>query len=356
MRPLRRILFGCFAAGIALSQANAQALGQYQNLVKQQLGRLIFFDERLSEPAGQSCSSCHQAAFGFNGDGNPNSAVIGGAVQGRFGARNPPSAAYAFGSPKPKYYYVDGELLFMGGQFWDGRADNLAEQAKAPFLNPVEMNNPSKAAVVRKVCNGYYGLVFRGVYGFQICESTDRAYDAIADAIAAFESSRAVNPFNSKYDRFLKHLVQLTPLEKKGLELFEGKALCSQCHPTGPESPFTDFSYDNLGIPKNPENPVYRTDPGFIDLGLGARQGPAEDGKFKVSTLRNIAISPPYGHNGFFKTLKQIVHFYNTRDVDPSWPKPEVNSTVNHDELGNLGLTDAEENAIVAFLKTLTDN
>jgi cytochrome c peroxidase len=202
-----------------------------------------------------------------------------------------------------------------------------------------------------------YLLQMRYLYGPQICapSQTDAAYNAIADSIAAYESSKMVNPFDSKYDRFLKGIDTFTPLELEGLRLFEGKALCSQCHPSGANSPFTDFSYDNIGIPKNPNNPVYATNPSFVDLGLGARLGPAENGKFKVSSLRNIAISPPYGHNGYFKSLAEVVHFYNTRDVDPKWPKPEVTENLNTDELGNLGLTPAEENALVAFLKTLTD-
>jgi len=293
---------------------------------------------------------------GYNGNGDKNAAVIAGAIPTRFGARNPPAAAYAFGSPKPQYYSVDGEVLFMGGQFWDGRAANLAEQAKAPFLNPVEMNNPSKAAVVQKACNSFL-LLFRAVYGSQSCAPgrIDGTYDEIADAIATFESGPEVNPFSSRYDLYLAGKEQLTQQEKRGLALFEGKALCAQCHPSGAKSPFTDFSYDNIGVPRNPNNPIYDTDSSFVDLGLGARLGPAENGKFKVSSLRNIAIAPPYGHNGYFKTLKDVVHFYNTRDTDRKWPKPEVMANLNVDELGNLGLTPAEEEAIVAFLKTLSD-
>ena len=326
------------------------------NATKVQLGKLLFFDTNLSEPKGQSCATCHQPQVGFNGNGDKKAAVISGAIPTRFGSRNPPSAAYAFGSPKPQYYSVDGEILFMGGQFWDGRAADLVEQAKAPFLNPVEMNNPGKAAVVQKACAEFV-LIFRLVYGPQSCApgNTDQTYDQIADAIAEFESSPEVNPFNSRYDRFLAGKEKFTSEEKRGLELFEGKAGCAACHPSGAKSPFTDFSYDNIGIPRNPENPVYATDSSFLDLGLGARLGPAENGKFKVSGLRNMATAPPYGHNGYFKSLRDLVHFYNTRDTDPKWPKPEVLDNVNRDELGNLGLTPGEEEAIVAFIKTLTD-
>lgn len=323
---------------------------------KEALGKAIFLDENLSEPHGQSCATCHQQRFGFKGDGDPDAAVIGGAVPGRFGTRKPPSAAYAFGSPAPGYQIIDRERLYVGGQFWDGRAVSLSDQAKAPFLNPVEMNNPDRNAVVAKVCAASYGMLFRLIYGNQFCDTsrvTD-AYDLIADAIAAYENSVEVNPFSSKYDRYLEGKVKLSPKEQLGLSLFEGKAGCSGCHPSGPKSFFTDFTYDNIGIPKNLTHPATRV--AATDLGLGARLN-REDGRFKVSTLRNVGISPPYGHNGYFKTLAEIVHFYNTRDVAAAgWPAPEVATNLNRDELGNLGLTAAEEDAIVAFLETLTDN
>jgi len=130
-----------------------------------------------------------------------------------------------------------------------------------------------------------------------------------------------------------------------------------------PQALFTDFSYDNIGIPKNPENPFYALSPdlnpdgaNFLDHGLATTLGdPSQDGRFRVPTLRNVGITPPYGHNGYFKDLKSIVQFYNTRDTDPMWPLPEIPGTVNRDELGHLGLTDGEIDDIVAFLQTLTD-
>jgi cytochrome c peroxidase len=160
--------------------------------------------------------------------------------------------------------------------------------------------------------------------------------------------------------------------------------MCSACHISeGPQPLFTDYTYDNLGIPANPLNPVYDENPGFVDLGIGPIVGKAKmNGKVKVPTLRNVAKGPgqavkSYGHNGVFKSLEQIVHFYNTRDVlrrcDPGevlptadglakmgyepdcWPAPEVTDNVNTDELGNLGLTPDEERALVAFMKTLSD-
>jgi hypothetical protein len=133
---------------------------------------------------------------------------------------------------------------------------------------------------------------------------------------------------------------------------------------------FTDFTYDNLGIPKNPQNPFYVEFPNWIDKGLGGfletvpmySQYAAENmGKHKVPSLRNVDLRPTpdfikaYGHNGLFKSLKDIVHFYNTRDVDPTWDTAEVSANVNTAELGNLKLTEDDEWAIVAFLKTLSD-
>ena len=125
---------------------------------------------------------------------------------------------------------------------------------------------------------------------------------------------------------------------------------------------FTDHTYDNLGIPSNPGNPFFKVSAPYntcgkdtMDLGLGSRlRDPEEYGKFRVPTLRNIALTAPYGHNGYFKTLEEIVHFYNVRDVE-DFPPAEYPETVNKDELGNLGLSQEEETAIVAFLRTLTD-
>jgi hypothetical protein len=171
------------------------------------------------------------------------------------------------------------------------------------------------------------------------------------------------------YDAYLAGEAELTELEAFGLELYEGKAMCNACHPSevGPagEKPlFTDFSYDNLGVPGNPANPFLYLDEefnpdgvNFVDLGLGGFLGdPAEMGKHKVPTLRNIALTAPYMHNGFFTNLRDVVDFYNSRDVPTRmWPAPEVAENVNTDELGNLGLTDEEVDAVAAFMLTLTD-
>ncbi len=237
------------------------------------------------------------------------------------------------------------------------------------------MAMPSKLAVVTAVQTSNYAWKFLAVFGPNAFDDVDEAYDNIGRAIAAYERSGEVEKFSSKFDEFdaacravgidagtidatnVGAVPQgiLSVSELNGLVLFNTKAMCAACHPASADPNalvplFTDFTYDNLGIPVNPAlagNPT--------DYGLGAFLGdPAENGKFKVSTLRNIEKTPPYGHNGYFPTLKDIVHFYNTRDVG-AWPPPEVPENVNTDELGNLGLTAQEEDDIVAFLKTLTD-
>lgn len=384
----------------------------------QLLGKSIFFDEALSVNQNQDCGACHAAETGWTGPVeafNLHGAVYEGSIPGRFGARKPPSSGYATFSPI--FHLSEPKNVFVGGNFWDGRATGMklgnpaADQAQGPFLNPLEQANPDSACVVYKVCTATtYPVSFEDVWGTSVCDITwpadidvicategtavplsdeDRAtsntdYDKIALTIASFEASSEVNAFTSKFDYSLKGKAKLSKLERKGYALFKGKAGCSGCHPvSGPNSLFTDFTYDNLGVPKNPENPVYNTNPGFIDLGLGgylkttaeyAQFATENYGKFKVPTLRNVDLRPSpdfvkaYGHNGFFKSLEEIVHFYNTRDVLPHcedisnpqvgvncWPEPEYAATVNMTEVGNLGLSANEEKALVAFLKTLSD-
>jgi cytochrome c peroxidase len=320
------------------------------------LGGFIYFDENLSNPGGQSCASCHLPRAGFV-DPDQSLPVSAGVVSGKFGGRNAPSAAYAAYSPDFYFDTVDG--LWIGGQFWDGRAKDLEAQAQGPFLNPAEMNN-TKEGVIKAIRKSAYASLFRQVYGRKSLDNVETAYVLVSQAIAAFERTKPFNSFSSKYDYYLQGKVKLTAKEERGRLLFEGQGNCAACHPStttdGTLPLFTDFSYDNLGIPKNPEIGKLIGEEMPVDLGLGAIVGdPAENGKFKVMTLRNIAKTAPYGHNGYFKTLKEIVHFYNTRDVEV-WPVPEYADTVNHDELGNLGLTSAEEDDVVAFLKTLTDD
>jgi len=376
----------CAAYTLAIVCANAQPLAPLK-----QLGKALFFDTNLSTPPGQACAACHAPETGFTGPNpaiNAHGSVYQGAVRNRFGNRKPPAAAYA--GESPVLFYDEDEEVWVGGMFWDGRAtglilgDPLAEQAMGPFLNPLEQDNPGAKQVCLKVAKSDYAALFRQVWGpasLDPVKDVAGTYERIARSIAAYERSAEVNPFTSKYDYWLDGQATLTPLEDQGRMLFEGKAGCAACHisepgPGGEPPLFTDFTYDNLGVPPNPENPFYHISDewnpegmNFVDYGLGGFLKGAgfseevylpEMGKQKVPTLRNVDKRPypgfvkAYGHNGYFKSLEAITHFYNTRDVE-LWPAPEVPETVNHDELGNLGLTAEEEAAVVAFMKTLTD-
>jgi cytochrome c peroxidase len=396
------------------------------------LGKAIFFDTDLSVNGNQSCASCHDPDQGFSsphGHFNAEGAVVEGSVPGRFGNRKPPTAAYASPGPVLHHTFEDGDILFVGGAFLDGRATGhalgtvVADQAMGPFLNPVEMGLPHAACVVQKACAADYAADLKTLWGAEICEialpetlaadcanpdakiaiadedlagQVDAAFAAIARSIAAYEASAEVNRYASRFDRHLAGEAVLTEQELAGLKLYEDKALCAECHvldrgPRGEPPLLTDFTYDNLGVPRNPANPWYAQaafnpdGAAWLDQGLGATLAAdpayvsyAEGlmGAQKVPTLRNITkrITPDteraYMHNGYFKTLEGVVHFYNTRDVLPAcagdmteaeamaakcWPAAEFPQTMNKDELGNLKLTEAEEADLVAFLKTLDD-
>ena len=329
------------------------------------LGKAIFLDTNLSNPAGQSCSSCHAAATSFS---DPSHSMVSqGAVSGLFGNRNAPIASYTMFNPPFHFDNVDSS--YVGGLFWDGRVNTLEEQAQKPFLNPLEMNNSDLSAVVEKVKAASYYPNFKKIYG--AISDAPTAFNNIADAIAAFERSAELNPFTSKFDYYLKGQATLTAQELHGLDLFNDtlRAKCGNCHLTTPDATsgkvlFTDFTYNSDGVPKNPFNPFYSIPSSynpsgaeFVDYGLGAILNNHDyDGEFRVSSLRNIALSAPYFHNGVFGTLEEVVHFYNTRDVPGSGFAPaEVPINIDTLETGNLHLTLQEEADIVAFLKTLTD-
>ncbi|MFC2118612.1 cytochrome-c peroxidase [Bacteroidota bacterium] len=361
------IVIICFFIACNNSEHKVQSKNEIELSKKEQLGKLLFFDENLSNPAGQSCASCHDPKFGF-ADPDFNIPVSQGVIpQSRFGNRNTPTAAYA--SFSPDLHWDEEEEVYVGGQFWDGREKDIVEQAKGPFLNILEMNNPDTISLVIKVRNAAYAYMFDQVFGKGALNEIPNAFNNIAEAIGEYESSSELNQFSSKFDCQMEGNNIYTEQELLGLELFEAedKGNCADCHPNtaGPYNSkplFTDFTYDNLGTPKNPENPFYKIPltfnpdgENFIDYGLGAFLGKeSEMGKVKVPTLRNVAMTPPYMHNGVFKTLHEVVDFYNTRDVK-EWASPEVEANMNADELGNLGLTDEEVDAIVAFMETLTD-
>ncbi len=351
------LLVGCADEYKDLSDSTPQTLA-----AKRALGKRLFAETSLSNPGGQACISCHAPETGFS---DPLHRMVSPGVDAvLFGNRNAPSLAYNVFAPARYYNSVDE--TFVGGIFLDGRAADLQTQVLGPLLNPVEMNNTSIQAVATKIRNLSYFNEFSKIYG-NAATDTELVHQ-LADAIAAFEKSPEVSSFTSKFDYVSRGMMAFTPDELKGFNLFNGKANCAACHvldedPVTGKVLFTDFTYDNIGVPKNAHNPFYNMPAShnplgvnYVDLGIGSVvNAPQHNGKFKVPTLRNIAVSAPYFHNGVFNTLDEVIRFYNRRKVE-NLGTPETPANVNTDELGDLKLTEAEEQQLKKFLETLTDH
>ncbi|MDK9698091.1 MAG: cytochrome-c peroxidase [Siculibacillus sp.] len=368
------------AASLALAlvaPSPEAAAGELSTL--EALGEALFFDVDLSENRTQSCASCHNPDHGFV---DPLETKAGRAASlgddGRsIGDRNTPTAAYARFSP---VFAKGTDGKWRGGQFHDGRAATLEEQAGGPPLNPSEMGMPSKAAVVERLKEkpGYV-TAYERLFGANVLADTDAAYDAMTRALAAFERTDRFAPFDSKYDRHLRGEATLTEQEELGRVLFFSKQFtnCSLCHRLkeagGAEGEtFTDHTFHNIGVPENRAlRAVNGVAKGTRDRGLAANPAVGGDrrqeGKFKVPTLRNVAVTGPYMHNGVFKDLRTVVLFYNkynsknpARQIDPEtgvpWGRPEIAANLSLTELeSGPALDDRRIDALVAFLETLTD-
>jgi cytochrome c peroxidase len=443
----------------------------------QTLGKLMNFDENISVFKNTACASCHMPYAGFSGpipSVNLTMIAYPGSFRLRAGKRT--AQRYTYSPWFPVLQLNETQQLFFGGNFWDSRATGYllqnpdAEQAQHPPVDTQEMGAPDTACIVYRLSQAEYRPLFEQLWGEgsldirwpqdteKICSTpggaavfgtdtqpvklspenrtlSNRAFDNWGQSLDAYEKSKEISPFTSKFDAFLKNLTTLTANEMAGYNLFKGKGNCNSCHLDGRgttlspsqtdtstaalvEPLFTCFGSANEGLPLNPRNAFYyQTTPdqfgftpnpygfGYRDLGMGTflRSGfgsapnpnaewipfaPMTDGQFQVSTARDVAMTPtqcptteapgPYFqkeffHNGYIKSLKQLVHFYNTRD-EPAyaypvtsghcppgtvervtcWPMPEVKNNLDM-TTGRLGLTDQEENQIVIFLQTLTD-
>ncbi len=355
------------ACGSSNSSSNNSDPATDEPATLEELGRQLYFDTNLSNPVGQSCASCHTPEVGFD-DPDDLLATSEGAVIDRFGSRNSPTASYTAFIP-PLRFDVE-EDRFVGGLFWDGRADSLEEQARGPFLNPLEMNMESEAAVVEAVRQSSYAQDFIDVFGEGAFDDVEEAYINISEAIAEFERTPEFLPFTSKFDAVQAGTAEFTESEKRGFDLFTGEvddpdepgADCAGCHNSFEDGPvlFSSFEYENLGVPANPNNPFYSVSEdlnpdseSFIDLGLGAVVGDdREDGKFRTPPLRNVAETAPYMHNGVFDTLAEVLEFYNDRDPNDA----EVTRNMTDDEsVGNLNFNEQQLQDLEAFLRTLSD-
>lgn len=350
------------------------------------LGESIFDDTSLSGSGQVACASCHEREHAFAGGSVVPTGGVGLDVPG---FRNAPSLKYLTLNPA---FFFDREGTPTGGFDRDGRATSLAEQARRPFLAAHEMANTSVADVVDKLSRATYAAEFRGVFGKEIFATPEQAFKHALFALQKYqqEDTAQFAPYTSKYDAFLAGTAQLSDAELRGLALYNDprKGNCAACHPSGRSANgapplFTDFTYDNLGVPRNRDIRA-NDDAAYFDLGLcgpdrtDLAQRRELCGAFKVPTLRNVALTAPYFHNGRFATLTEVLRFYVRRDTNPDEWYPidpatgllhkfddlpaDLTANVNTTEPpynrrpGDLpALSEPEIQAVIAFLQTLTD-
>lgn len=369
-------VFYCLLVLIACTNvANAA-----EQMTEAQLGQILFLDPNFSVNRTMSCATCHDPSNSFSDQReNVGLAMVSlGDDSKSLGTRNTPMAAYS--STSPSFHFDQVLKEYVGGQFLDGRANTLADQAMGPPLNPVEMGLPNAKTLVERVKeNPFYVSTFKRLYGDNVFDpsSTEAvlpAFQGFANALQAFENTEQFATYDSKYDRFLKGEYDLTVLEDLGRTLFfsNNNVNCNSCHmlktEDSPKEPFTNHQYRNIGVPSNAQLiALGHIQEDFIDHGL--LENPAVDdlkydGKFKNPSLRNVAVTAPYMHNGVFKELRTVMEFYdhynNTeRTINPEtgkpWRSPEVPTTVDKEDLKAQALTDRKIDALVAFMKTLTD-
>ena len=376
------LLAGCGGGGGSSADTappTAQALSAQASL-----GQKIFNDASLSASGRQSCASCH-SPDNAHAPANDLSVQMGGALLELQGRRESPAIDY-LATNTAFHFAADGTPT--GGFFWDGRADTLLSQAGQPFVTDFEMANTDIADVVAKLARASYAADFQATFGADIFSRPAEAMQGVQLALSQFQKEDiGFRAFTSKYDEFLRGRVALSDQETRGLALFNDptKGNCIACHPSGKAADgsfplFTDFTFDNLGVPRNPAI-ARNADPSYHDLGLCERPELAARadlcGAFKVPSLRNAGTRHSFFHNGAFHSLKDAVTFYVQRDTNPEkwYPVLPDGSIDKFDDLPAAyrrnvntlevpynrhpgeapALSDAEVDDVIAFLQTLTD-
>jgi cytochrome c peroxidase len=355
------------------------------------LGKRLFFDRSLSASGRLSCASCHSPADAY-GPPNGRAVQLGGEDEQRAGLRAVPSLRYTL-NRTPIWFHEQSVSLAerlieneppAGGFTADGRFDRLRDQAAFPLLDRNEMANPNPAAVVAKIEAAPYAADFRALFGRAIFSNAQAAFAQARLALERFElTDPSFHPFTSKYDAYLDGAAVLTPQERQGKKLFDDpqRGGCEICHldekgANGAHPTFTDYQFEALGVPRNPEIPANRN-PHYFDLGLC---GPlrtdkstvrAYCGLFKTPTLRNVATRHVFFHNGRFHTLADALRFYVERDTDPQkWYPREKYDDLPKRYRANVDVIDApltskrgerpiwsesDITAVIAYLRTLND-
>ena len=315
-----------------------------------EIGRFVFTDTSLSNPPGQSCLTCHQSDYAF---ADPRR-VSPGATPTLLGNRNAPSLMYVAMIPPFAYEDIllpDGTEIFAweGGLFQDGRAKDLFAQVSQPFFEAHEMNLANKAELAKRIRESSYHDKFPK----QALSNDGQLTYLVFRSLVEFLKSPVFRPFDSPFDRYQAGQDDALSLsQKRGLDIYKTSGGCADCHfleaQNWDKPLLSDFGYDNLGAPA-----IGKKDPGLF-----AVTGDPEDlGKFRAPSLRNVELTAPYLHNGSIKTLREVLEFYNKRDLEPErWGVTDFPDTVNHDDLGDLGLTDKDITDLLNFLHAFTDD
>lgn len=390
-RGLRLALLLGAALGWGAAALQAQPVGTVAMGPQAAVGRQLFFDPLLSNPPGTSCAHCHNPQQGWGGNNGARDGAANGSTPGARGARNSPTVGYVGFTPPFSLVEDEGKKVAAGGLFWDGRVDTLEAQARGPLFSPAEMNLAHEGELAQRLRQAPYAQALRAAFELGTTSSDKQWADAGLAALGAFQRSAELAPFSSKYDAMLRGELSLSPAESRGHRLFldKNKGNCAACHSVSESSRnpvdhlFTDHTYDNLGLPRNPALAANANTRHF-DLGLCGPQrtrpvglDAGACGAFKTPTLRNVAKRPFYFHNGSFTDLAAAVRFYVRRDTHPhEWypldAKGKVmtfndlpqryRASVNRDEAPydrrrgqRPRLNEAEIRDLVAFLKTLDD-
>ena len=369
-------------------------------LAKANIGEQLFFDTNLSLTRNTSCATCHNPDHAFIdnrflADGIDQNIFAHGALSVgddgfSLGGRNAPTISYAQFIPTSS---ISNTGFPNGGQFHDGRVATLKHQAMGPPTNPLEMQMGSKGDVVTRIKeNPQYVATFKTLFGNDIFDNNTTAYEAMGEVIGQFEKTKEFAPFDSKFDKFQDCRSEgntraqclqsgnWTTDETNGMDMIleGGGTMCFFCHlniasnPT-PRETFTNYRYRNVGTPRNLNTLTLREALGLgqlsdIDHGIFTAFPTLSeanfDGAFKVPTLRNVAVTAPYMHNGVFKNLRTVLEFYDhlgqgNRPINPetntTWGAPNVTTSIHGVLSLNKSMTDNDIDAILAFLKTLTD-
>jgi cytochrome c peroxidase len=347
------------------------------------VGDKLFHDVRLSAAGNLACANCHAQSSG-HADAPGSFLPLGGPTLDQQGLRSSPSLGYLNDN---RAFSFDNQGRPLGGFTWDGRADNRAAQALGPLLAANEMAHANQAAVATRVRSLSYFNELQTAFSLPTAATDAQVLQALQEALQAYQAGDAdYQLFTSKFDAVQDGRASFTAQEARGLALFNNpqQGNCSTCHSSTPAAGqaralFTNFGYFALGVPRNRSTAT--ADPAFFDMGLC---GPVRTdlanrsdlcGKFKVPTLRNVALTAPYFHNGAVATLDEAVSFYATRDTDPARWYPTVNGVVDSfNDLpaayrGNVNqqnpfglqqgqvprLSPQDVQDITAFLRTLSD-